>query len=605
MTTTGDVDFLQELRFEINEHNLPIRSDQIRTRIAAYPMMIGSQALLAIFLVWLMWEQLAPSVLMGWLAALLSVLALDALFLARNRQKTRSIAECRIWHHHFLFFVTVIGLLWGSTGVLMFVPGDLGYQALLICVILGLAAGAVTINPVHPPSLYIWLFVLILPITINELVGGGVHLVLGVMLLLFLGMVLNAGQSLSLMFLQSVRRSYENTSLVEQLTAQKRLAEQARELAETANTEKSRFLAAASHDLRQPLQALVLFSDALKGSVGEKDKGIKKLAGQIESSVNALLSMFNELLNVSRLEAGVVQPQWLDFDVQPLFDRLYVDFAQMAQAKGLVFEIPSGAAWPEGLVVHSDPWLLEQIVRNFLSNAIRYTETGKVELRCQFDGDRLKIVVVDTGVGISADDLPHIFEEYFQAKNSHRDRRLGLGLGLAIVGRVGKLLGYPITVDSTPGIGSTFCLAIALGDSSCRSWPYSLTESDHDVAGVRVALLEDDPDIRQTEASLLESWGCQVFAGVVPDEVIAQFQAAGTRPDILVSDYRLPEGMTAIHASRQMRAIWGEALPVLVLTGDTASKTLHEIYSSNAVLLHKPIAPARLRSLIHLVLHGK
>lgn len=596
-----------ELCFPIDSASLSIRADQLQARLRMYPTMVVTQVVLEPLFVWLMWGQ-APYHGRGLLLWLLLMYALHALEMTAwwsYRDKLDSIESCRRCSRSFNLFTFVIALGWGSTALWLPLP-DLAHQALLICVMLGLAAGAVTMNPVYPPSLYIFVLVIMLPLILRIMLGNDdTHWALTGMLLLYLVSVLRAGRELGQTFWLSLARRYENQSLVEQLTEQKTLADQARQQAETASREKSRFLAAASHDLRQPLQALALFSEALNDSAMEP--AIGRLALQIDSSVHALVGMFDELLDVSRLDAGVVQPRWQNFELQPLLDRLYIEFAPLAQDKGLDFDIPVRAdgaqhvALGDELAVRSDPLLLERILRNLLSNAIRYTDAGTVRLRCSHAGGHLQFEVADTGSGIRAADLPHIFEEYYQVDNPHRDRRKGLGLGLAIVRRLQELLGYQLEVRSEPGKGSSFGFRVELADHGPMSYPFLASRPVHDVSGMVVVLLEDDPDIRQVIAALLEQWGCRVVAGELPQQVMQH----GVRPNLLVCDYRLPQGMTAVQAIGQLREFWGGDLPALVLTGDTAPEMLHDIYASSALLLHKPIAPARLRSFMHLALHGE
>ncbi|WP_035383268.1 hybrid sensor histidine kinase/response regulator [Ferriphaselus sp. R-1] len=590
----------EELRFHIDESTLLVRADQIRTRIAAYPVMIGSQTIVALSLVWMMWDIVARHLLLGWLALILTCLAVDGWFLLRHKHETSTVAQCRRWSRHFVIYVTLLGALWGSIGVVMFVPGNLAYQALLICVILGLAAGAVTINPVYVPAQFIWSILVLAPSIVMMLsVGDEVHLALGFMLLLYATTVLNDGYQLSRRLLQALLRGYENTALLKDLSAEKIVSEAAREKAEAANREKSRFLAAASHDLRQPLQALMLFSDALSNHVHDRDPVAQKLAGQIESSVSSLTDMLGALLNVSRLESGVVQPQLQHFNLQHLLDRLYLEFYRIALDQNLSFTVSVDADSSEGLIVHSDPSLLEQIIRNLASNAVRYTSRGEIVITCRQEAGQVRICVTDTGIGISKEDLPLIFNEYFQSNNPQRDRRQGLGLGLSIVRRVEKLLGYRLEVESKLGEGTAICFAVPQGEVALETFPYQVQEATESVYGVRVALLEDDLEIREATQELLESWGCQVVAGGLPDEVVARYDALGQRPDILLSDYRLPAGVTAIHASKQMRERWGASLPVLIVTGDTGSATFQEFQSNQAILLHKPISPSRLRAVIY------
>jgi CheY-like chemotaxis protein len=189
--------------------------------------------------------------------------------------------------------------------------------------------------------------------------------------------------------------------------------------------------------------------------------------------------------------------------------------------------------------------------------------------------------------------------------NPHRDRRKGLGLGLTIVRRIDQLLGSELKVSSEPGAGSTFAFSIPKGDATQLAQPFDISHSEYDLSGRVVALVEDDPDIRESTDALMQQWGCKVFASESADEVIRDFDVAEQRPDVLVCDYRLPQGATAIHVIQRMRELWGADLPAVVLTGDTASETLHEIHDSGAVLLHKPIAPIRLRAMMYFVLTGK
>lgn len=592
---------LNNLCFPIEADNLRLRIDQLRARLNVYPTMVSGQMLLEPLFVALFWGQCRHESLLSWLGVMFSAHAVEMFGWSRYKAQLQSVEQCQQWNIRFILYALAVGLAWGSVA-LWFFPQDMAYQALLICVILGLAAGAVTMNAVHPPSLYVYVLCVTLPLLLRlTSVGGLVHWVLASMLLLFLLTVLSAGRELSHTFWTALLRRYENDSLIRQLTEQKALAEM-------ASRDKSRFLAAASHDLRQPLQALVLFSDALQAAAQEKNTS--HLAGQIGKSVGALVSMFDELLDVSRLDAGVVQVRWQHFELGDLFDRLYADFAAQAHAKGVSFEV--GACEH---VVYSDPNLLERILRNLVSNAIRYTDAGMVQVLCEPAQDMLTLAVKDTGVGISAVNLPHIFEEYYQVANPQRDRRLGLGLGLAIVRRLEALLGCNVTVQSEPGKGSLFSLSVTLGDAAQRSQPFMASMERSELKGVSVALVENDPDIRHSLVELMGRWGCHVTAGDQADEVVGRLQASGRRPDILVCDYRLPQGVNALHVISQVRRIWANGvpgnvggvgdIPVLVLTGDTAPQTLLEIQGSGAQLLHKPITPARLRSVMHFALRAE
>lgn len=597
------------LRFEIDENNLPIRAEQVRARINSYPLMLVSELVLAPLLVMLMWDKVAHILLLGWIAAVVLVHAVEFHFWRQRRTLTKTVEQNSAWTMLFRKLTAMAAVTWGSAGVLMFVPGDLAYQALLICVLMGMAAGAATSNPFHPPSMFIYIIGMIFPL-MARLVweNDTTHWILFGMLCLFVVFVVKSGLELIRTFELSQRRRFENERLVGALLERKRDAEASRLAAEQANKSKSKFLATASHDLRQPLQALRLFSDALLDTA--KDPDTTRLAGQIGKSVNALVDMFDDLLDVSRLDAGIVEPRPQHFTLGSLFDRLYGDFAPLAQSKGLTFQLPvcTGGRHEHSecaMVAYSDPFLLERMLRNLISNAIRYTDSGGVVVRCNCRPESIELEVADTGIGIRPETLPHIFEEYYQADNPHRDRRKGLGLGLAIVRRIENLLGTKVQVTSTPGVGSVFSFSVPRGDPSFIVQPFVITHSQYDLNGCVVALVEDDSDIRELSSDLMEQWGCQVVAGEYADDVMRKLDIAGQRPDLLVCDYRLPHGMTAIHVIRRMRELWGNDLPVVVLTGDTASETLHEIHASGAILLHKPIAPVRLRSMMYYAVHGE
>lgn len=432
---------------DINADNLPVRTEQIRARLLSYPLMVGGQLLIAPLLVALLWDNIAHQQLLAWLGALITVLGVEVYFVTRYASMTHSLAECRLWRNRLIIFVCMVGMVWGAGGWLMFAPGDLAYQALLMCVFMGVAAGAATTNPVFPPALYIYISLLILPLpVINALEGDRTHLILAAMLLGYWAYILNSGRDLAATFELSLRRSFENEHLVDQLTEEKRHAEQASQM-------KSRFLAAASHDLRQPIHALSLFLEALRGHVNGKQGS--ELHSKVEQTAEVLSSMLDAMLDVSKLDAGVIQPNYHQFAMRPLLSRLHQEFSVLADAKGLLLEIEVGAE-----LVFTDALLLERMLRNLLSNAIRYTEQGTVSLSSHAAENGVELTVCDTGIGIAAEHLPHIFDEYFQVGNQQRDRAKGLGLGLAIVKRLNQLLNLQLQVYANSGGGSRFVMLI-------------------------------------------------------------------------------------------------------------------------------------------------
>lgn len=591
MATTFIQSLIGEMSFRINDDNLLIRTDQLRARFRLFPVMVLSQVLLEPLFVWLFWGHADHQNLLWWLACFYAIHGIEMLLWWRYRTLINTLQHCRRWSRGFNLLSLLVALMWGGIA-LWFFPQDLAFQALLICIALGLVAGAVTLDSVYPPSMYLYVFGVTLPLLARlVLAGDETHWILASMLLLFIIGSLSAGRELSKTFWKSLYQRHENDFLVMQVIRQMGIAE-------TASRDKSRFLASASHDLRQPLQALVLFSESLHDIA--KDKDTQHLAEQIDKSVGALVDMFDELLDISKFDAGMVQAVKQHFGVQEVFDRLQAEFAPMALAKGLALSVQKAA-----LVVYSDPHLLERILRNLISNAVRYTNIGQVSVYCQDTDGMVKFEVCDTGIGICANSMPHIFDEYFQVANQHRDRLKGMGLGLSIVRRMEALLDCKVSVVSEPGQGSAFSFSIQQGDITQLHQSHSTLQTKHDLSGITVALVDDNHDIRQIAAKLLKQWGCQVHEGELPHEVLNKMTANGICPDILICDYRLPHGLTAIDAIRQLKVLWNKHIPTLVLTGDTAPLTLQEIQASGAFLLHKPIAPARLRSIMYFALHNQ
>lgn len=590
MFTTFFKSLQDELSFHITEDNLLIRADQLRARLRLYPVMVLSQMLLEPLFVWLFWGHVDHQSLLCWLACIYAIHGLEILIWWRYRAQLNTLQQCRRWRLMFNLLALLVALAWGAIAVWFF-PQDLAFQALMICLVLGLVAGAVTLDSVYPPALYIYVAGVSLPLLAHLMLAGDqTHWILASMLLLFIIGSLSAGRELSKTFWKSLSQRHENDFLVLQLIRQMGIAE-------TANRDKSRFLASASHDLRQPLQALVLFSESLQNVSTEHDT--RHLATQIGKSVGALVDMFDELLDISKFDAGVVKAVKQHFEVQDVFERLEAEFTPLALARELELVMQ-----PTALAVYSDPHLLERILRNLISNAIRYTDTGQVTVNCQRVGEKVQFSVADTGIGICAKSLPHIFEEYYQVANQHRDRLKGLGLGLAIVRRMEALLNCKVSVVSEPEQGSVFSFSIDRGDPSMLRQPALPLQSGHDLNGVVVALVDDNHDIRQMVAMLLEQWGCHVHDGELPHEVLGKMAEDGIRPDILICDFRLPQELTAIDAISQLREHWHTQIPTLVLTGDTAPQILQAIQASGASLLHKPIAPARLRSILYFALQN-
>jgi signal transduction histidine kinase/CheY-like chemotaxis protein len=370
----------------------------------------------------------------------------------------------------------------------------------------------------------------------------------------------------------------------------------AKEVAESANRAKSTFLAAASHDLRQPVHALGLYMAALADE--ELNVGQHDLVRHMKSSLQSLQTMFNALLDVSRMDAGAVIPRQRAFDLEPMLHRLAEEFAPLAADKGLRLSVRVAPAPPQ-LHAWSDPMLLERILRNLLGNAVKYTDAGGVLLSCRLRGGaatrRWRVEVWDTGHGIAEADHERVFDEFFQIGNPERDRAGGLGLGLSIVRRMSELLRHRLELRSVLGQGTRFVLDLpCTDDAPRRDAPEAGAES---IAGLGVAVVEDDPEVRDSMRTLLEHWGCRVVAGAGVDEVLQCTGTAGAGPlHAIVADYRLRQGRNGVDAIHELRAACGRALPALIVSGDSGPERLALMQASGFDCLSKPVAPARLHS---------
>ena len=400
------------------------------------------------------------------------------------------------------------------------------------------------------------------------------------------------------------RLNVELESRVEQKSAALGTAliamEAAKNEAEHANHAKSAFLAAASHDLRQPIHALGLYLATLRA--GTLTDAQERLAERMSRSIVALDTMFNALLDISRMDAGAVTPLMRSFELEPLVRRIVDDQAGAAAAKGLRLSLRiSGRLDPPN--VRSDALLVERIVRNLIGNAIKYTENGGVLVGCRMRAGQARLEVWDTGCGIGADERERVFDEFYQVGNPERLRSAGLGLGLSIVRRLTRLLDLELTMRSEPGRGS--CFAFALPSTTAPATPGPDPLSWSSLEGLEVAMIEDDPEVRDAMRALFGQWGCTVIEGADSDEVLAQVDLGDARPRAIVADFRLRGVRNGLQCVAAMHARLGSHIPALIVTGDSSADRIADIQASGLEWMSKPVAVARLRSWLQsTMVHG-
>ena len=365
-----------------------------------------------------------------------------------------------------------------------------------------------------------------------------------------------------------------------------------KEAAESANQAKSRFLAAASHDLRQPTHAMGMFVARLTDMPHQPEA--RQLVDYLAQAVSDLQEMLDALFDVSQLETDAMQVKLAPIPVNRLFGQLNNSFAAAAARKGLRLRFrPSPAR------VQSDPVLLHRILLNLISNAIRYTAQGGVLVACRFCGNRneARIEVWDTGIGIAAQHHERIFDEYFQVENLERDRTKGLGLGLSIVDRICRLLNHPLSMQSIPGRGTRFSLTLPLAGSPGHGQQAADAAPDDTLEGMRLLVIEDDELGRKALTSVLQAWGCAVTATDGVQAACQQMQPERI-PDVIVSDYRLRGGSNGIEAIRMLREKAGQPIAACLISGDADARLRQLAQDAGLVLLQKPVRPAKLRSLL-------
>jgi PAS domain S-box-containing protein len=375
---------------------------------------------------------------------------------------------------------------------------------------------------------------------------------------------------------------------------------QAREAAERANLSKSRFLATASHDLRQPLQTLSLLNGTLRRVVRDSVAG--EAVAQQGQAIDAMSRLTNALLDISKLESGAVKPDPADFAVAALFEELRNEFASIAASKGLELRIEATAP-----SAHSDPSLVGQILRNLISNAIKYTRRGSVRLRSAPSPAGVRLEVADTGIGIPTEHLPYIYDEFYQVGVASNTARGGYGLGLSIVHRLVRLLDLKLEVQSEVGLGSTFALEMPAGVLDTQqgtATAFAAGPPDVQPASARILLVDDHAGVRDATAMLLRVEGFEVLCAASLAEA-NQALRENQRIDLVIADYHLQKGETGIQVIAAARAVAGERLGAILVSGDTSS-TLRDVKSTDRLrIASKPIQADQLLSVIAELLSAK
>jgi len=551
--------------------------------------MIGS-LLSAGVLVWLLWDEpVERRHLSLWLMAVFVTYGIRLVewraYCADPQRQVRGA----YWARWFTAGAAVTGLIWGYMGWSFFQP-TLLFLFPMALVLAGQVALSVPSVGIYWPAHVVFNLLAILPFILrNYLEEGRLFFGQSIALTVLMVACLVFARRQQATIIESIRLRFANVDLLDRLTQENHRAEQARQTAEAANAAKSRFLAAASHDLRQPLQAMFLFTHTLLESAQAGQRIDPALAGKLRSSCEGLEMLLDSLLDLSQVEAGALKVELGNTRLQPIFERIRHEFADQAAAKGLHLRLV-----PTVHHVLSDAPLLERMVRNLVVNALRYTEQGGILIGCRRHGDKLRIEVRDSGIGIAPEAMVRIFSAFYQVANPERDRQKGLGLGLSIVDALASQLGHRINVRSRPGKGSVFAIELSPAPQNIIGYGEAVPVNDV-LRGKLVVVMDDEAQVRDAMAALLQHWGCFVVQGENAEESFAAMAAAGLTmvPSVILVDWRLREGREGYQEAKHLESHFGQAIPTLIITGDTEPEAFEQ---QELPVMRKPVQGFRLRA---------
>ena len=539
------------------------------------------------FVAWIAWTRGPPHALIsGWFVLLTLGLVVRWAFSRRVlKTKHRDTRRC---FNILLAFNTWNGIIAGSAAVLFMPSLALEWQAILTMILMAWASGSVTLSGASMRSFFCFTIPTAVLVAGTWLLAGKappeVNSITALLVLLFFAVQTTFARHTEGMFRESFEMRYEKALLVDELQQQRAQVIEERDRAQEANNSKSRFLADASHDLRQPLHSIAVSSAAL--SLSPMDERTGRLASDIAAGIEQLKSLLDGLLDISKLDAGAVQPEKRTFELRALLVSVAADFREAAAKKALQIEVHI----PANVHVCTDAFQFARIVSNLVDNAVKYTTSGSIQIRVETTDCDVTVRVADTGIGIPESEQQRIFEEFRQLNNPERDQARGLGLGLAIVHRLARLLEIPIDVHSQPGVGSTFSLKLE------RVQPQPQTTTDDEVAvhpdlvsrlaGLHVLVVDDQPAILRGMQALLENLDCRVSSATSGSQALKVFER--DPPDAVITDYRLRGSETGVELIHALRCRYAP-VPTIILTGDTTVEGTEQLGVHGVPLLRKPV----------------
>ena len=569
-----------------------------QTRIAMLDLYINHQTFSGLssvvvmtLLAFVLWGQYPTEHILIWLACGYAV-SIGRIFI--HRWINRKLAAEKKFSANkvaALLTVAISGSVWGCAAWFFLDMQQTETFIFLVLIISGIGAAAVSTHASYPPAMWVFLTASqgILAAKLLMLDHGSLAV-----LVIFYGLgLISVTRSIEKTIRKSIIIDFRNEELLQEAVV-------ARESAERANQAKSRFLSTASHDLRQPLHAIMLLINLLKMKADKREE-VEKIADNMESSTDAMMALFNSILDISRLDAGVTQPRIVATDLSVIIDTLLLQFKPLADKKGLLLRLDDKRVdRSSALTVMADKVFLERCLNNLVSNAIKFTSSGEVVINIlQLDDEMLQVAIVDTGRGIAESDLEKIFQEFTQVSSEQRAQEQGLGLGLSIVARLAKLMHMKLNVSSSVDEGSCFTLEIKQAAAGVLAAVIPEPVSNEvTFSGLRLLLVDDDDAVRENLSALTTSWGCEVFSACDLAGAVAAAKQA-EQIDAILMDYGLRDGVTGLDVIEQLyETTLKDKPPALIITGDTSTLSMETLDASGIAYIHKPAKPVTIRNFL-------
>ena len=536
----------------------------------------------------LFWNTLPRTPMVIWLMMSIT-LSTSVFFIQRALAPDKPLYSLKRWEIANVLCSFSTGFFWSLAPALFFVPDNTFFIVVTVALYCGYVSGSLAVNLSFKPSFIVFAIGITAPLMIAQFnQGGAVYNTISGLMVFYISMLIYVSFNMHKLYVISVEAKFENELLVERLALEKAEVEK-------ANIEKSQFMAATSHDLRQPLHAQGLLIGALTAK--KIDPHYDLLIEKLSQSNVALEVLFDSLLEISQLDAGTVKVSESHQSLNIICAQIIDEFEQLANEKKLTIHLEG-----EDTFVFSDPVLLLRIIRNLVSNAIKYTQAGGVVINITSLGNTVSLSVTDTGIGIEKDQHEMIFNEYMQLNNNARDRRNGVGLGLALVRRMCELLGHSISLESTVGEGSTFLLTLPKGSQE-KVLSAEKTIQLNAFENYTIAIIDDEKPILEAMTALFETWNCNCFTFLSIKDAEETLAKCKQDVDFIISDYRLKNDETGIQCINRIRKVVGQNIPAILLSGDTDPALLKLIQAEGFHLLHKPLRPSKLRNLMSSLLN--